>query len=243
MSAYIHNFRLEGSRVDWENILRRWRHEPDQTKRELQWKNWLHTQLMPYFHVVREVEGRTLRNSSVVWIDFLCKAQPLLLVTGFPRPVFGIEAKYPLGWGSNEGSDVESRCNEWLSQMVRYRHSRFWSKRDQEFSVIPAFILSAPPLTTLLESTKKDCLQNFFHKLGIGELHVRLRRAYDLPKALGGFEHEAILSVCFSPGLIFWNNVRGRSGLGIGRATWDDHLLELEEKEYHRKKKDNGGGV
>lgn len=204
--------------TDWGPILAQWCDEKDQTHREKRFHWWLKPQLERYFDVRHEASGLTLRNESPRRIDFLCRAKAPLRHAGFPGLIFGIEAKHPLEWDA-----AGSRLTKWMAQMVEYRHCKFQTKKG-EYSIIPAFILSAPPLSDLLdESPQAIWTSRIEHQLGIGELNFRTRSAYDPQVDFRGDDYEVVLEIRFNHASRTWANTHRKMGHHPG-----DHIFEKE---------------
>ena len=188
------------SKPDWHGLLGRWLNLEDQTARELQFQNWLHGQLEPYFHLKREVEGLSVFDTGQR-IDFLARARRPLLRGGFTPEVFGIEAKYPLGWTAH----TMQHCCRWVGQMSTYATSRFDGKAGPR-TIRPAFILSAPPVSDLLEERVNSWTAHIMHQIRLGELHLRPRRDYDVPLDALDRDYETVFEIRFSGG-IYWRNL------------------------------------
>ena len=221
---------------EWHGILMKFYHEVDQTQREQQMQNWLAEQLSPYFRIGREVTGISARGGNRVRIDLLCKAREKIVTrTGLTSQPFGIEAKYILGWKE----DKAAKCSVWAAQMMQYLHSKFWHKGQQEYCLVPAFILSAPSLPTV-EPTFKEA-SYVMSQMGIGCLYFRPQRNYDAPKDCLGNDYETVFEIQMKAGAVYWSNVKGRTGIGIGKNARIDHPdFERDEKEFFKQKmKDN----
>lgn len=203
--------------ADWRPILAQWAGEEDQTHREHRFQEWLLEVLRRDFLVKREVEGTYLRKKEARRIDFLCKPRPHLLFMGFPPLIFGIEAKYVLGW-----EDDKRFMSRWIAQMNRYLHSQF---PTQKGLVYPDFILSAPPISEVIDPTQRTewieggWVQRIGHQIGLGELYFRPRCYYDPPRDLRDEEYTVLLEIRFDGW--WWNNTRPQMGLFPGKNICD----------------------
>ena len=211
--------------TEWHGLLARYLDRPDQTECENAFKAWLHGQIDGYFYSRREVEGHQLRSGEKVIADFVCVARPWMVQRGFTSAPFVIEAKYPLGWDKGAGKKMLA----WAGQMIRYRHSKFYSRRTREFTILPAFVLSAPPLSEcdhgLGESLK------LLHHAGVGEMTIRPRKPYDPPEdCIGNPDYETVFGIQMSAGSSYWSNTRGRTKANLGSGVLDLKTWIEEEK-------------
>jgi len=209
--------------LDWQSLLAQWSNGKDQTQREKWFGDWLETEMRRYFDMKREADGETLRDKSGVRIDFLCRPKPNLQRLGFPNVFFGIEAKYPLGWGERGCSSI----TKWIAQMTIYRHSRYLSN-EGDYTITPSFILSAPPLSDVLDSLNKHLTPRWTngitHQLGLGELNFRTRARYDPPNDFRGDSYEIVLEIRFNGG-IFWSNTHQKMGSWPGKHIFTKKTL------------------
>ena len=212
---------------DWRPILAQWASEKDQTHRENRFQEWLHEILRRDFVVQREAWGTYLRKQERRRIDFLCKPRAHLRLMGFPPLIFGIEAKYVLGWEDNK-----KFMSRWVAQMTRYLHSQFPTRKGL---VYPDFVLSTPPISEVIEPTQESGLldgvwsQRICHQVGIGELSFRPRCYYDPPRDQRGEEYTIVLEIRFDGW--WWNNTRPQMGLFPGKHIYNPKFNRKESDE------------